>query len=170
MTTGLDIIDTAVKIGLGALISGLATYLITNQKNEHDLQKEHWKRKMDLLENIAIGLQKATTSMMKTVHVYLEIRKEDKHEMRKIMADSLEEYLNVFNELNLVDGYSSLLGEKDLSIGLEEFNKASMELYFFFLRDNIDNRSEYDRIVDKINTARDKLPNILSNIYAKQNG
>ena len=38
-TEWIDIVDTTVKIGLGALISGLTTYHVTRIKNEHDNKK-----------------------------------------------------------------------------------------------------------------------------------
>lgn len=167
MTTGLDIIDTAVKIGLGALISGLATYFVSAQKHDHELQNDHRKRKMDLLEKIAIGLQKATTNIVKTVHVYLENITKNKDEIKKIISGSLDEYLHAIEELNFVDGYASLLGEEELSTGLEELNNATIELYAFFLSENVNNHTEFNKIIHKINAARDKLPNILSKIYAK---
>ncbi len=39
MTTPIEVIDTAVKIGLGALIIGLATYWVTRAKSKHDISK-----------------------------------------------------------------------------------------------------------------------------------
>lgn len=43
----LDIVDTAVKIGLGALISGIATYHVTklSQKSAAQKEREKWNRK-----------------------------------------------------------------------------------------------------------------------------
>jgi hypothetical protein len=35
-TEWIEIIDTAVKIGLGALISGFTTYHVTQLKNKHE--------------------------------------------------------------------------------------------------------------------------------------
>lgn len=45
----IDVIDTAVKIGLGALISGVTTYIITNRNYQHEHNKNRLKRKSDLL-------------------------------------------------------------------------------------------------------------------------
>ena len=46
----LDIVDTAVKIGLGALISGVATYAVTTKNHGHDLAKESRLKKVEILE------------------------------------------------------------------------------------------------------------------------
>lgn len=39
MTTVLEIIDTAVGIGLGALISGITTYWVTHKNHTFDIRK-----------------------------------------------------------------------------------------------------------------------------------
>jgi hypothetical protein len=53
MITALDIVDSAVKIGLGALISGVATYWLTKLNHDKTIEKERAQRKSDLLEAIA---------------------------------------------------------------------------------------------------------------------
>ena len=39
--TELEIIDTAVKIGLGAMISGVFTYIVQKSNMSATIQKEH---------------------------------------------------------------------------------------------------------------------------------
>lgn len=46
----LDIIDTAVKIGLGAIISGVATYVITHKSHSHEKEKQLTEKKISVLE------------------------------------------------------------------------------------------------------------------------
>lgn len=45
----LDVIDTAVKVGLGAAISGIATYQVTRLNHSSDISKELAKRKVEAL-------------------------------------------------------------------------------------------------------------------------
>lgn len=53
MLTALEVVDTAVKVGLGALISGLATYLVTARKTRDDLARDRLLRHQTLLEGTA---------------------------------------------------------------------------------------------------------------------
>ena len=46
----LEIVDTAVKIGLGAIISGIATYTITHKNHSHERNKELRLKKINILE------------------------------------------------------------------------------------------------------------------------
>ncbi|WP_201219483.1 hypothetical protein [Pseudomonas sp. S32] len=49
----LGIVDTAVKIGLGALISGISTYWITRLQHKNDITKTKLKRRGELIEEVS---------------------------------------------------------------------------------------------------------------------
>lgn len=53
MVSALEIIDTAVKVGLGALISGAAAYLIEKGRRAEGMARDRLSRKNDLLERTA---------------------------------------------------------------------------------------------------------------------
>jgi phosphopantetheine adenylyltransferase len=61
----IDVLDTAVKIGLGALISGISTYWITRQKDKSDSVKEYERRHRTILEQVAEETEQVN-------HVYLK--------------------------------------------------------------------------------------------------
>jgi hypothetical protein len=48
----LDIVDTAVKIGLGALISGVATYYVTKLKHTEEAAQEYGRRKWEFIKDV----------------------------------------------------------------------------------------------------------------------
>ena len=49
----LDIVDTAVKIGLGATISGIATYSVTKLKHNSDKHLSATQRKRESIDSVA---------------------------------------------------------------------------------------------------------------------
>ena len=51
--TWLQVVDSAVKIGLGALISGIATYWVTKLNHSKEIEKQAILRKKDLIEKIS---------------------------------------------------------------------------------------------------------------------
>lgn len=51
--TALEVIDTAVKVGLGALISGVASYWTATRKTRDDLSRDRLLRHQALLESTA---------------------------------------------------------------------------------------------------------------------
>ena len=46
----IEVIDTAVKIGLGALISGVTTYIVTNKSHRNTKEKLLIEKKVNILE------------------------------------------------------------------------------------------------------------------------
>ena len=53
MTTWIDVFDTAVKIGLGALISTVATFITLVQRHKQERETENASRRLDVLERVA---------------------------------------------------------------------------------------------------------------------
>jgi hypothetical protein len=53
MITPIDVVDSAVKIGLGALISGFATYWLAEANHHKTIEKERSQRKREILEVVA---------------------------------------------------------------------------------------------------------------------
>ena len=52
MITPIDVVDSAVKIGLDAMISGLATYWLAKANHAKTVAKERAQHKRELLEII----------------------------------------------------------------------------------------------------------------------
>lgn len=70
----LDIVDTAVKVGIGALISGVTTFYITTKGQEHDLKKLSLTEKVSLLKS-AIEYFEDGSSMVQHCYVaYISLR------------------------------------------------------------------------------------------------
>jgi len=65
MTTMVDVLDTAVKIGLGALISGVVTYWHARQKENAETLNRLNSKRQELLE-------KAASQVEQVNHVYLK--------------------------------------------------------------------------------------------------
>lgn len=50
----IDVVDSAVKIGLGALISGIATYKVSALNHSKDVHKSIVNKKISMLEEISV--------------------------------------------------------------------------------------------------------------------
>ncbi len=53
----LEILDTAIKIGLGTLISGVTTWKVTRLQHKNEDEKERNRRRIDNLEKVASQTQ-----------------------------------------------------------------------------------------------------------------
>ena len=63
--TYLEVIDTAIKVGLGALISGLSAYWMSKSKTNDDLRRERLTRHHGLLEKSAEQIENFSHSMLR---------------------------------------------------------------------------------------------------------
>lgn len=89
----LDIVDTAVKIGLGALISGVTTYYLTTLNHNKDSEKEAIRRKREMLEGVAEEIETFSNAVMEYWAYLVEFTryKESPGEIPKGLKDKVEE-------------------------------------------------------------------------------
>ncbi|TMO77189.1 hypothetical protein CWC16_17310 [Pseudoalteromonas sp. S3776] len=64
-TTELEVIDTAIKIGLGSLITLAGTFLVTWLNHRNDRKKESRKRFYDSLELISTNIEETTHASLR---------------------------------------------------------------------------------------------------------
>ncbi|MDD8274357.1 hypothetical protein LAW15_09195 [Escherichia coli] len=114
--TMLDIVDTAVKIGLGALISGIATYRVTKLNHEKDIEKSKQNRQRELLEEISSQAEDFSTSVLKywaymVEHVrYVERKKDAPEDLKERIDSAAKELFDKFSHLSSAEGKLILIG------------------------------------------------------------
>src|SRR5690349_6945547 len=55
--TSLEVIDSAIKIGLGAAITAVSAWLTLRASHRHDFKKELFKRRLEKMEGIVTAVQ-----------------------------------------------------------------------------------------------------------------
>ncbi len=70
-TEWIDIVDTAVKIGLGALISGYATYKVTNLNNSYESNENKRNKKIEVIESISLDFDTYLGAIYDTLNITL---------------------------------------------------------------------------------------------------
>ncbi len=89
MTTEiLDIVDTAVKIGLGALISGVTTYVVTTKNHKHDMKKITFAEKVNLLQDAVSNLEACAEKIQ---HAYDDYRSYLNGDNKQVIEDIFKE-------------------------------------------------------------------------------
>jgi len=102
----IDVIDTAVKIGLGATITGIATYIITNINHKNELEKQHTNENKELLKEISRKIESSEANLNRTTLSYIQ-NKEQTFESQHILTSISEAYE--------ARALSNLIGETELS-------------------------------------------------------
>ncbi|EJA7342773.1 TPA: hypothetical protein JG809_004845 [Vibrio parahaemolyticus] len=169
-----DIIDTAVKIGLGALISGVATYSVTRLNHDKDIEKAKQTRKRELLEDISSQTEEFSNSVLKywaymVEHVrYIERDKQAPEDLEPRIENAAKDLFEKFSHLSSAEGKLILLGAnkaqelvRDYGEYVKEFRRKAWQGNQALTEQNLDDyRSE-------ILAKRKALYHELRSAYAK---
>jgi hypothetical protein len=130
--TELEVIDTAVKVGLGALISGIASFLTARQANSHSLRKLRCEEDSALLKEAILKFEKSASSMNAATHCYdLYIRG-----LKEKATEALELALAGYNEAKDAKALLYLVGAEDLARTVQGYIDAAEKI-----RETIDTQS-----------------------------
>ena len=114
--TWLEIADSAVKIGLGALIAGISTWLLARGQNSHDLQKSKISREFELLKDVAEKVERFTHSALKYWAISADWQRDRRLNPNAQKSENFlaaqKELFGKFNELTAAEAFLLLLGQK----------------------------------------------------------
>ncbi|ATI48417.1 TPA: hypothetical protein I7203_21585 [Vibrio vulnificus] len=133
--TYMEILDTAVKIGLGALISGATTWKITQLQHKNDDEKQRRARKLESLESVAEQVEVFSHhSMVYWARIVDFTRR--KSSGSKLSEDFLKELNEArtnlyrsYKNLNSAESKLLLLGLSDSQQSLRAFGEAVSSFY-----------------------------------------
>lgn len=164
MTTAIDIIDTAVKIGLGALISGLTGYWVMKEKNKHELKKIETLDKKEVLKDIALKVEISSGLLAEFVH----------HSYSQNGLEKLEKNTNKLIEASNISGNAAalenMIGFSTLASSLESYHLDVLGFHDF-IAGNVMNIAQEGtaEFIGKINSHLDKIKPLLANAYEEIN-
>ena len=134
MTGALDIIDTAVKVGLGALIGGFSTYYISRLNHDKEMEKDRLRRKREVLEKITEKLDcfahqvRNYWALLADWHTLSE-SEADRSDLEQKIKQGEDALYNAFHDLTSAESSLLLLGEKQASTALTNYGRYAQKLY-----------------------------------------
>lgn len=129
----LSIVDTAVKIGLGALISGIATYSVSKLNHNKEIEKDKLNRQRELLEEIAGQTEEFSTSVLKywaymVEHIrYTEQKKVLPEDLDLRIDNAAKDLFVKFSHLSSAEGKLILIGATKAQELVREFGEYVKE-------------------------------------------
>lgn len=141
--TILNIIDTSVKIGLGAIITGIGAYFVTKLNHNNEIEKQSVRRRKELLEDIAKSVEEFWNNFRRYYLLSMEIIHNTKNN-ENINNDLLVEYDK--RKHNVIESTSKLSEAQSLLLLLGEIDAKS-------ILERMANKSDiYVRATDDIDT------------------
>jgi len=162
MVTYAEILDSAVKIGLGAAISGIATYYLAKLNDKQVFSKT----KRDLLERISLAVEKSAGMIAREMMIVqgLDGVPEDKRKQDLQKAD--DRFIKAGDEHNIAEGLAALFGSPDLTRTLRSYGDLALELRNVVRAKPLDHESQ-DLVIAQINSARDEINSAIKSAYEK---
>ena len=171
-TTWIEIADTAIKIGLGAAISGVSAFLINRQTHNKNLEKENYSRNKETLESVTLSIEELTHALLKYWSYILEWAKNNEKGVQasKEKTDSIIELrgdvFNLFKGLTNSEGRLLLIGCVEQQKKLREYGSLISEFYRYASRNNEKMQSsEIEVWRTNILEAREQLYSSLNKSY-----
>lgn len=129
----LSIIDTAVKIGLGAIISGVVAYKITKLNHNKEIEKSKSHRQRELLEEVASQAEDFSSAVLKywaymIEYVrYAEQKKKAPADLESRIDAASKELFTKFSQLSSAEGKLILIGAIKAQELIREFGEFIKE-------------------------------------------
>lgn len=173
--TYLDVIDTAVKVGLGAAISGVSAYWMARSKSRDDSRRERMVRHHDLLEKSAEQLENFSHIFFRYWALIVEfVRMREKgnepsKEKLEELARTKTELFDAFSDLTSAESKLLLLGHTEAQKLLREYGDLTKQIRRSAWDGNKSlTESQMDECRAKVLESREKLFNELSRIYQRE--
>ncbi|WP_273990364.1 hypothetical protein [Vibrio parahaemolyticus] len=158
--TVIEVIDTAVKIGLGALIGGISGLITIKVKNDHELRSKKLDDQRNTLREVALKTEEASAILAEFIHNALVSQcTSDLLANRKMLIDAS-------NASGTAATLANLIGLAELSKQLDLYHEAVLSFHDFIAPnlDNVKSTESQDR-VDDLNQLLDDLKPYFSSAY-----
>lgn len=123
--TWLEVIDSAVKIGLGALIAGLSALVLAKAQHRNMLAKDRAEREFQLLKETAEKIEGFTHAALKywalSADWHRALRKDPEAKKSAQLRAAQEELFDRFNDVTTAEATLLLLGQEDAQAQLRTY-------------------------------------------------
>ena len=166
----IEVVDSAVKIGLGALIAGVITFLLSSTQHRNELKKAKIEREFEMLKEVAEKVENFNNIALRYWSLSSDWRRRLLLDSTILpssnLLDSQNDLYDSFSELTKAESLLLLFGYDEASVSLRSygetiisFRKRVSSLDIFF--DESDAASYRESMIDK----RAELFKILNKIY-----
>lgn len=164
----MEVIDTAIKIGLGALISGVFAYILSIRRLKSELLQNKLEAKKELVREAVIKYDMCIVHLNQASHdIRLVGLEQVTQEERKKIAGSL---VQAKTSMNIAESLARLASLNELADSFREYQNDLNELNRFFtdweITDVEDVIGIFDRFADRYSTVSPLISRAYDDIYS----
>jgi hypothetical protein len=168
----LEILDTAVKIGLGAIVAGVSGFLLAKTQHRRDLDNEALRRRWDTLEWIAAEFEKVNTvatRWISTKQTSFEMSKSDPNAIavgQKLLRNDLRVFTESVEAMHKIEGRLLLLNLMDCAMDFQRYRCKWAESQGLDSSPNL-TYEKLESIYAELQDIRQKVYDRLSKAYSQ---
>ncbi|WP_411991387.1 hypothetical protein [Agarivorans sp. DSG3-1] len=166
MTTAIEIVDTAVKIGLGSVITGISGYFHLKAKNRHEITSSNLAKDKEILKETILKIEHTTELI--TLFLYSAASNENIKDIEKSKVKLAEAIV----ASGSASALSNMLGLTELSSRDHTLDLTMIEFYeLVVVKGNEMSIAEADNsfnaLLKKINSQGEELRPYITSAYRK---
>ncbi len=174
MVEVIELLDTSIKVALGALITGLSGYWLSGIRTKQNRNQQKIDHKRDLMEGIAQQAEQVHHVFMKYFELIQEYMNATQNRYdwpqgrRSELYLVVDELVQSFNDLTAAESKLLLLDEKPLYKSLRKFRSKVIFFRRHFYIDKKDlNDKEAQELKREVSKLREQFFDALSDSYAQ---
>ena len=165
----LEIIDTAVKIGLGAFITGFSTYLLAARKFRYELSTNKAEKRIELARDACLEFEKANAAFNELVYEVIRA-----NNIGKITPENFEKISNLLinfkKSLNHSETLTRLAGLVELAESFSEYTIGIDKIHGAFTNTGFVEYKEINKVVAEfeslVPTTNKLMAEVFDEIYS----
>ncbi len=170
----IELLDTSIKVALGALITGLSGYWLSGMRVKQNRKQQKIEHKRELMEGIAQQAEQVHHVFMKYFELIQEYMNATQNRYdwpqgrRSELYMVVDELVQCFNDLTAAESKLLLLNEKPLYKSLRKFRSKVIFFRRHFYIDKKDlNDKEAQDLKREVSKLREQFFDALSDCYAQ---
>ena len=168
--TWIEVVDSAVKIGLGALIAGVIAFLLSSTQHRNELKKAKVDREFEMLKEVAEKAENFNQTALKYWSLSSDWRRrlaiDNSIEKPIELSIAQNDFFDSFKELTKAESLLLLFGYGNASLKVREYGESIID--FYNRVKNIDlpfNSSDASNYRKSMIDKRSELFSLLNEIY-----
>ena len=167
-----DVADSAVKIGLGALIGGASSFWLAKLTHGRAATSEYVKRRCDHIEKVLADMNLFQIAYQRQRALFKSLRNEPNEGDRETWTEEFnkldEELRTSFERFGSASGILLMFGERTAAEAMDNYEDAANAWYDWELADSLlATMEDVNARFDRIDTERVALFDALHAAYAK---
>ena len=131
--TWIEVVDSAVKIGLGALIAGVIAFLLSTTQHRNELKKVKVEREFEMLKEVAEKAENFNQTALKYWSLSSDWRRrlaiDGSMEKPSELSIAQNEFFDSFKELTKAESLLLLFGYSNASLKVRDYGESIIDFY-----------------------------------------